>query len=89
MRSAKEPVQVGRELAAVLGVRCAIAPSLAGPVVGADTGRGRDRSLHLCPARCALSQPVEEDDRWRALADTVQVQAVPIDEVGATAKRRV
>ena len=87
--SRKQAVKVGGQLLAVSSARRAAAPSFAGAVVAADAGGRRDGLLDPCPARGALPEPVEEDNRGRAVTDAVQIEAVAVDEIGASAERRV
>jgi hypothetical protein len=68
---------------AVLAAWRCTAPSLSRAVKDTDA-RGRcERPLHPRPAGGSFAEPIKENHRRCARADAVQVETVPIDEIGA------
>jgi hypothetical protein len=88
VRGVEQALHVGRELPPVAG-DAAAAPALAGPS-NAQT-RVDDETFRWIHAQLGVRSPwpLKRNDGRRALADTAQVEAVPVDEVRAAAERRV
>src|SRR6476620_5874650 len=83
VRRAKKAVQVGGEPVAVLATGCRTTPSLAGSIERADAACRRGALLHPRPTRCSLAEAVEEHDSWLAGSHAVEIEAVPVDEIGS------